>query len=254
MAVEDLANLISTGVSLSDDFAAAQLRELQRLAEFGRLSAHLLHEISNPLTAAILHLEQHKGLSSPGIRQARRNIRLLQRYVEAARQQVRQESQSVSFYIRPQLSDIKQVLGPLARRSRVRLQIETTANYRLVGDPVKFQQIMANLIVNALDAYLEEPAGDYAKTISVTFADEQQWLAIEIADRGKGIPPNSLPHIFEPFYTTKGPSGSGLGIGLALVKRYVESDFGGSIAVTSSPVSGTRFSVRLKLLSAYTRK
>src|SRR4051812_3847599 len=87
---------------------SAKQNDLHRLAELGRLSATLLHEISNPLTSALLHLEQYDGSNPDNLRQARRSIRLLRRYVEAARQQVRKESRLTDFGLKLQLSQIKQ--------------------------------------------------------------------------------------------------------------------------------------------------
>jgi signal transduction histidine kinase len=250
--VEDLASIISAGTSLSEEFIVG-LQELQRLAEFGRLSAQLLHEISNPLTAAVLYLDQHQGQSSTGIRHARRNIRLLQRYVEAARQQARQTGQPVDFYVRPQIGDIRRVMLPLARQAGVSLRIMPTANYRLFGDPVKFQQIVANLIANAIDAYSKMSKPPSKKLVQVTFDGRNEWLLAQIRDWGTGIDSDKLPRVFDPFYTTKNRSGGGLGIGLALVKQYVEQDFNGSVKATSTLLDGTVFSLKLRVAPAYPR-
>lgn len=240
-----------TGTSTVDNVDADRLRELQRLAELGRLSASLLHEISNPLTAAILHLEQHEDQVSPNIRQARRNIQLLQRYVEAARQQVRQESHPIAFNVRPQIDQVKRVLRPLAKRVGVTLKVKQSANYRLFGDPVKFQQIVTNLIANAIDAYNSDLASARSPMVLVKVSSHHQWLTLQVTDWGRGITSVQLPKLFEPFYTTKARYGQGLGIGLTMVKRYVENDFNGSIHVTSSLRKGTQVNARLRLTPQY---
>ena len=77
--------------TIGPDAGPEAMLDLQRLAELGRLSATLLHEISNPLTAALLHLDQ-SSQHKPNIREARRSMQLLKMYVEAARQQVRREN------------------------------------------------------------------------------------------------------------------------------------------------------------------
>lgn len=235
----------------ADNMSADRLRELQRLAELGRLSANLLHEISNPLTAAILYLEQFEDQKSASIRHARRNIQLLQRYVDAARQQVRQESQPANFYVRPQLDQVKRVLRPLAKRSNVKLRIEQSANYQLFGDSVKFQQIVTNLVVNAIDAYNSDLVISLERIVQVRLSCNQQWLILQVTDWGRGITSRQLPKLFEPFYTTKSRHGNGLGIGLTMVKRYVENDFSGSISMTSSLRKGTQCNVKLRLTPRY---
>ncbi len=225
------------------------LRELQRFAEVGRVSASLIHDISSPLTAAILHLEQEerRGLSS--IRHARRSIRVLERYVEAARQQLRQESCTASFCVRHEINQVKRILQPLAKRQHIRLRFSRVqASHKLVGDPVKFQQILANLITNAIDAYREQPGLPGKPLVRVTITTDQQWLVIQVQDWGKGITAEQLPRLFEPFYTTKqSATDSGVGIGLATVKRNVEDAFGGHINVVSSFDKGSKFCVKLRL-------
>lgn len=73
-------------------------------------------------------------------------------------------------------------------------------------------------------------------------------LTIQVTDWGKGIDAQAMEHIFDAFYTTKSRSGHGLGVGLAIVKRYVTDDFGGSIKADSSGRSGTRFTVKLPVV------
>ncbi len=241
----------SSAAIIINDPAREGLRQLEHFAEFGRLSASLLHEISNPLTAALLYLEQYENRQSRHIRQVRRNILLLQRYVEAARQQIRHEGEISSFYIRAQIDQVRRVLAPLARRKGVSLQIEPATNYKIFGDPVKFQQILANLIINAIDSYDTSSAQYPHKLVTVTVDSQRQWLLLKIVDKGAGIPAQQLAQIFEPFYTTKARRGQGLGIGLAVVRQHVEHDFGGSVVVSSSASRGTIFTVRLRLTPRY---
>jgi signal transduction histidine kinase len=222
-----------------------ELRELQRFAELGRLSASLLHEISNPLSAAMLNLELGDQ-QSRSVQRARRDMQTLKRYIEAARQQVRHQSQPTSFRVRPQLDQLKRIVIPLARKTGVRLDISPAPPCRLYGDPVKFQQIISNLIVNAIEAYDYSGAYDELRLVKVELAHKQGFLTVRVTDWGKGIDGAALPRLFDTFYTTKNQSGRGLGIGLAIVKQYVTTDFQGSIEVTSSKQRGTRFTARLR--------
>ncbi len=231
-------------VSVVDE-AQLQIVELRRWAELGRLSASLLHEMSNPLTAAILSLDQYENNQSLNIRQARRNIQILQRYIEAARQQVRGASLEQSFSVRSQIEQVKRVLLPLARSRHVKLLFDPMGSYRLYGDPVKFQQIIGNLISNAVHAYDDLAVSHHERIVRITIIGNQQWLVIQVADRGPGITIDQLPFVFQPFYTTKSASGQGLGLGLTIIKHYVEDDFRGTIRVKSSRRYGTRFSVKL---------
>jgi signal transduction histidine kinase len=239
-----------------------RMQTLEHFAELGRLSATLLHEISNPLTAAMLYLEQYDDQQSPYIRQVRRNIRLLQRYVEAARQQVRQESVTASFNVRSQMNQVRRLLAPLAKRRGVQLCFDPVPNYKLFGDPVKFQHIVTNLIINAIDAYHGSPpmfsdSGDSGgKSVIIRLSSSQQWLVIRITDYGSGLTTAEVSRVFEPFYTTKKyvtntRGDQGLGLGLAVVRQYVEQDFDGTINVASSRQRGTEFTAKLRLISRY---
>jgi signal transduction histidine kinase len=225
-----------------------RLQELRRFAEAGRVSAGLIHDMTSPLTAAILHLEQdgHNGMSS--IRHARRSIKVLERYIEAARQQLsRQEQQPVVFCMKHELRQAKYILQPLARRRRTHLKFNIrTDRSSLLGDPVKFQRIIINLVTNAIDAYQEIRVDRPA--VFVTARTEEKHVRLKVLDRGKGIETEHLPRLFEPFYTTKKLNDTGgLGIGLSTVKQYVEEDFGGIVTAASNKDDGTEFCVRLPL-------
>jgi signal transduction histidine kinase len=100
-------------------------------------------------------------------------------------------------------------------------------------------QVWTNLIDNAVDA---SPADGQVEVATWT---EGGRLAVSVGDRGAGISPEVLPHIFEAFFTTK-PQGSGTGLGLEIVHRIVTQKFGGTIDVESEP-GNTRFIVRLPL-------
>lgn len=228
------------GLAIPDEINIERLRELEHLAEIGRLSASLLHDISSPLTTTLLWLEQYNNRQSPHIRHARRTIRLLQRYVDAARQQVRREGQPQHFCLQPELEQVRRILGPLARRRGVRLQFASAAGCKLHGDPVKFQQIIANLVQNAIDAYASSPA-TANKLVRLSITQSANYITIEVRDSGCGIAGQQLSQLFEPFYSTK----QSTGLGLFTVKRCIENDFRGSIRVRSSRQQGTCFSVRL---------
>ena len=227
------------------EISVEHLRELQRFAEAGRVGASLIHDISSPLTAAILHLEQNNPDRLSSIRHARRSIRVLERYIEAARRQLSSENEPAIFNMGHEINQIKCVLEPLARRRQVTLRFATpTDKFELFGDAIKFQRIIINLVTNALDAYTNFSAPQKCVTVSVKTCQEQ--LTILVCDRGKGIPAADLPRLFEPFYTTKQPgTTSGLGIGLSTVRQYVEEDFRGHITVLSNKASGTVFTVKL---------
>lgn len=221
--------------------------ELQRFAEFGRLSAQLLHDVATPLTVASLHLEQADHRSSLAIRQARRSLQQLERYVSTARKQLQQESQPIEFVAQKEMKQLLSILRPVAQKAGVRLVINSGEAFCLHGDPVRFNQIMANVIANAIDAYADTSRTIKRPQVTVSFTKLERFGQITVHDQGKGITPIQLPRIFEPFYTTKQSNGRGLGIGLATVKRSVRQDFQGTICANSTLDQGTTFTMFLRL-------
>jgi two-component system, cell cycle sensor histidine kinase and response regulator CckA len=121
-----------------------------------------------------------------------------------------------------------------------------------VADRSQLQQVVLNLAINARDAMpeggkltLRLGRQEVAPRRGQTNGD-MQWIArLEIADTGTGIPDEVMPHIFEPFYTTK-PRGQGTGLGLAIVRSIVE-DHEGRIQVQSRPGKGSTFVVTLPM-------
>jgi signal transduction histidine kinase len=109
-------------------------------------------------------------------------------------------------------------------------------------------QVWTNLIDNAVDASSDGGQIAIETWNEPAAGDASGWLAVSIADRGSGIPPDVLPHIFEAFFTTK-TQGSGTGLGLEIVHRIVTQKFGGTIEVVSEP-GNTRFIVRLPVNGA----
>jgi len=108
-------------------------------------------------------------------------------------------------------------------------------------DPQQFRQAIWNLSINAIEAMPD--GGELRIGAGLVTQRKTRKLEVWVGDTGSGIDPESLPHIFEPFFSTK-PEGSG--IGLALVHRVIQ-DHGGDIEVRSEPGVGTTFTLQLPL-------
>ena len=104
-------------------------------------------------------------------------------------------------------------------------------------DAAQIEQMLVNLVLNAIQAIAD------AGRIDVTLQETSGAAKITVRDNGRGIPPEQLPNIFRPFFTTKG---HGTGLGLSLAKRIVEAH-GGTIEVSSVVKEGTEFAITLPL-------
>jgi len=221
--------------------------ELQRFAEFGRLSAGLLHDMANPLTIASLNLEELSSKQRSQLtNRATKSIQHLERYVVAARKQLQKTSELKQFSIGAELRQVVSMLSYKAQQCKVAVEIVRTGNINLYGDPVKFNQLVANLIANAIDAYDDVPEDRPGRLIRVKVEKETKYIVLTVQDWGVGIQPKDLSTLFQPFYTTKQSGGRGTGLGLSMVKRIVEEDFHGTIKASSTTAHGTQFIAHLQ--------
>jgi signal transduction histidine kinase len=218
--------------------------EIQRFIDLGRMSASLLHEISSPLSVALINLEQINDQKS--IKRIRSSLIKVNRYVDAAKRQLKNESDIKYFYLDDEIRDIKSLVIPLAKAESVRLIIDKPIRFKLNGDPIKFQKIIINLLVNSIESYRTVQRLDSDKIVKMEIIISNKSLMILVEDRGEGIEANKLPRLFDAFYTTKA-SNNGLGVGLATVKQFVEDSFNGTIKVNSKLNYGSLFYIKLPL-------
>jgi signal transduction histidine kinase len=126
--------------------------------------------------------------------------------------------------------------GELVHR-HVQVQRYYKGSERVLGDPQQLKQVFINLVLNSLQAV------NGGARLELRTAVEGSSLSVTIADNGCGIAPKDLPHVFEPFYTTKA---TGTGLGLAVAQGIV-TEHGGQIAVESQMGRGTRLVLRLPI-------
>ena len=230
-----------------------------RLAAVGQLAAGIAHDFNNILGAIILYTEmllQTQGLSSKNrdrlatiYQQAERAATLTRQILDYSRRTVMDQA---PMDLGPFLKDIERLLSrTLPEGIRVKLECEDD-NYVVNADPARIQQILMNLAFNARDAMLD--GGELHFELSRLRIEPSElppfrdmapgaWLQLRVSDSGVGIAPEILPHIFEPFYTTKGP-GEGSGLGLAQVYGIVKQH-DGYIDVKSQIGVGTTFIIYL---------
>lgn len=242
---------------------AEKLGQLYRLASFGRLSSGIFHDLMNPLTAISLNLEQVKGETNNTIgstksylQQAILAANKMSGLIAGIKKQIQADNLEKIFYPGEEIFDIVDILSFKARRAGVTIIIKADKKIILSGCPAKFGQIVMNLLANAIEASEKTNPQEKNKIqkkifISLTLSGEK--ITIVVEDNGCGIAPDILPHVFEPFYSTKikltgsEATGNNLGLGLSSVKDVVENHFKGQISVTSLLDQGTKFSVMLPI-------
>jgi signal transduction histidine kinase len=136
------------------------------------------------------------------------------------------------------LQQCAEVFEPQARGKRVKIRLQTVPSVTVSGDADRLEQLFSNLLDNAIK---HTPAGEDVSIESHVLADG--YIEVRFSDKGPGIPPEQLPHVFERFYQVTGVR-TGVGLGLAISKEIVLAH-GGTIEAKSEPGEGAEFIVRL---------
>jgi len=238
--------------ALARDISAQKLseeavRRSEKLATAGRLAASVAHEINNPLEAVLnlLYL-------------AREDPSQAEQYLTMAEQEVTRVAslaqQTLGFVrdsntagpVSPAMiaDEILQLYSKKLESKRIRIS-RRYASCQIVAYSGELRQLLSNLVVNAVDAMQEGGELRIRVEAARDWRTGDEGVRIIVADNGSGIPPESMGHIFEPFYSTKKEAGTGLGL---WVSHSIVEKHGGSIHVRSrvdGRRSGTVFSVFL---------
>lgn len=222
-----------------------KILQLNRFADFGRISAGFFHDIINPLTAVSLNLEQLSTKKrSELLKQAIQGVKHIENFAIAARKQVQGHNDLKLFSPAREIKEVVAILENKARAGKVTVSSTVDEEVRLYGSPIKFHQMVSNLLANAIDAY--DDSASLSRSVAVTGVVRGETFELKVRDHGVGIRPEHREVIFDPFFSTK-PIDKGTGIGLLIVKRIAEENFYGSISVTSSHQRGTTFTIKLPL-------
>jgi len=227
------------------------LARAARLALAGELTGAIAHEINQPLGAILTNADvgdlilDSEGDRRDELRSIFANIRRddlrASQVIQRTRELLgRHKFERKELDLNDAVGELESLMGTEARRRGVTLQIRL-APVRLMtmGDRVQIQQVLINLVLNAMDAVAELPETE--RTVLVSTAKGENVVVLAVHDRGKGIAPEHREKLFESFFTTK-PNGTGLGLSIT---RSIVDAHGGRVWAESSPEEGTLFQVEL---------
>jgi signal transduction histidine kinase len=247
-AFNDMAERLVIETERSMDLES-RLRRTATLAVAGKLAASLAHEVGTPLN--IISGRAEFMLKSLAVGDPRREelegivaqIERISRIINSLLDTVRPQALQLEPIEPATLMDqLFPLLQHTARQREVALVRDVAPDLpRILADPAQLQQVLINLVLNALDA--TPPGGEITLSARPSTRHERPGLALAVADSGTGIPATLLPRVFDPFLTTK-PRGKGTGLGLAICHDIVRAH-GGEISAESALGSGSTFTVWL---------
>lgn len=229
----------------------AELAHVNRYSAVGELTTSIAHELNQPLGSILTNAETAELMLKAAqpdlveIQQILADIRRDDQRASEVIRRLRSVLKKTPFEVKHiELNDTVReaidLVKALAQGRRITLSyLPALAGLNVKGDPVQLQQVILNLIINAMDAISDADTGKREVSVATQHAGNQ--AEIRIADTGPGIPASDLASLFDPFFTTKP---QGMGMGLAIARTIVEAHHG-TIAAANQPAGGALFTIRL---------
>jgi len=233
-----------------------ELAHVGRLTAMGELVASIAHEVGQPLTAIVTNgnflLRTLAGTSTNGddlrvaaeaiVADGKRASSIISRIRSLLK---KQETVMAEIDMNDAIREVVSLLSNETLRHRILMSTELAAWLpRVRGDRVQLQQVMVNLIMNAVDA--TRAISDGPREILIRSAMDTEGVVVSVEDSGMGLSPEQMERIFEPFFTTKD---QGIGMGLSISRSIVESHSGKLSASRRTP-RGAKFEFKLPMAGA----
>lgn len=233
----------------------ARLTHLTRVSTLGEMASSIAHEVNQPLTAIAAYAQACRRMVEGGQAKQDEILEILGRIndealragaiVHRAKDMVRRrDARWIECDANALVRDIQPLAVVDARLHNVRLQFELQPDLPpVLADDVQIQQVVLNLIRNAIDAVMETARKDGEVTVRTGMAGAKE-IQISVSDNGCGLPEGLDAKLFQPFFTTKR---GGMGMGLSICKS-IASAHGGRIVFSRNPDRGMNFSLILPAL------
>jgi C4-dicarboxylate-specific signal transduction histidine kinase len=232
--------------------AQAQLAHMARMTTLGELAASIAHEVNQPLAAVVTNGDaglRWLSQTPPNVEEARSSMKEMVRQGHRASDVIAKTRALIkkspplitTLYLNQLVEEVLVLTRQQVAEHAITVRTELDADIPSVsGDSVQLQQVLANLILNAIEATIEMKNGarELLLTSKLQGANE---VVIAIQDSGIGIDPHHIEELFKPFFTTKA---SGLGMGLAISRSIIEGH-GGRLWATSNEGHGATFQFSL---------
>ncbi|MCS6875157.1 MAG: ATP-binding protein [Pyrinomonadaceae bacterium] len=228
-----------------------KMREMERLAAAGQITAELAHEVATPLNLISGHAQLLKNSLPSNSKQAERldliigQIERIERVVREALIRTRLGTRLDINYqkeidLNSLLKQIFQIVDPILQENKIEVEFSLEENLpNITGDADRLQQVFLNLVSNSLDAM---PEGGLIKIATSSSHNE---VIVDFADTGCGFSEEAKANLFQPLFTTKQP-GKGTGLGLFLVREILQ-EHNAEITLESQQDQSAHFRIRFKI-------
>lgn len=222
--------------------AQAELAHANRVMLVGEMTASIAHEINQPLTGVVANAgtaSRYLAAQKPNMEEARHYLGLVARDGKRAAEVIgRIRALVKKMPARKDLLDVNEAVREVialtqneSQRHSVKLETRLSSGLPLVpADRIQLQQVILNLIVNAIEAMTE--VGDRTRELAVSSGTESNDVFVEVSDSGPGVDPANLDRLFKSFFTTKP---EGMGMGLSISRSIVEAHGGRLSAMPNEP-------------------
>lgn len=235
---------------------AEKVSQLSHFAEFGRLSSGLFHDLAGPLSNMSLNIEQLGLTLHPELPEIKKHLDLsiaaskrLERLIVSIKRQIQLNDFKEYFSLNEIIEDVIMLLNYKALKAKVTIAFSAQEKISIYQNPLKFHQIVSNLLSNAIDACQNSTA--LKKDVRIKLSRKKSIITLIVQDSGSGIDTAIINKIFDPFFTTK--QQNNIGLGLATTKENVEHYFNGTISVTSVLNKGSTFTITFDQVKATTK-
>jgi C4-dicarboxylate-specific signal transduction histidine kinase len=226
----------------------AELAHVSRFSTAGELTASIAHEINQPLGSILTNAETADAILKSPTPDIVKDILQDDRRASEVIRRMRSLLTKAPFELKSlDLNDVVretvEFLSTLAVGRKVELvSVITPDALPMLGDRIQLQQVILNLVVNAIDAMADMPSEN--RIISIRTSRVEDFAELSVSDRGSGIPEDKLKEVFEPFYTSKA---EGMGMGLSIARTIIEAH-NGLISARNQVHGGASFRIRLPLV------
>ena len=231
--------------------AQSELAHVTRVATLGEMTASIAHEINQPLSAIVNNANAClRWLTADNIEEVRQSAERIRGDARRASEiinRIRSFAKKASpqkdwMDINHTICDVIALARSEVERNRVALETELSDAVQplIFADRIQLQQVILNLIINAVEA-MSEMSGGPRQLLIRTDTDESRGIVVAVHDSGPGLKPEDLHRLFTPFYTTKP---QGMGMGLAICRAIIEAH-GGRLWATANLDTGATFQFTL---------